>query len=74
MKKITLFLAILSVTAFAIKAQVNGLTGLYTFSNPDDLWANYATEEGVGTIMCEGVMKFDPDAAFDNSDDEIFSN
>ena len=69
MKKFTLLLLVTFVTAFALKAQDIGLVGLYTFSDSDDLFANYATEAGVGTIMCEGVFKFDPDADDTSADD-----
>ncbi len=73
MKKITFLMAFVVLTAFVAKAQIDrdaaGLIGFYTFSNSDDLFKNYATEAGVGTVKCEGVMKFDPDAEDPSFDD-----
>ena len=44
--------------------------GLYTFSNPDNLWENTGTEEGVGTIMLEGVFKYLWDDVNETSTDQ----
>ncbi|MEN8115481.1 MAG: T9SS type A sorting domain-containing protein [Bacteroidota bacterium] len=49
---------------------IPGLIGLYTFEDTEDLFANYATEVGVGTVKCDGVMKFDPDATDTSADDK----
>ena len=74
MKKFTLLLAIVAFTATLSQAQSNlldleGLVGLYEFADSDNLFENTATETGVGVVMCEGVMKFDPDAADPDFDD-----
>jgi len=71
MKKITLLMTIAILTAFVFKVQAQeGLIGQYTFSDSENLWANTATEAGVGTVMCEGVMKFLPDAPSGDEDDQ----
>jgi len=70
MRKITLLMTIAVLTAFVFKVQAqDGCIGFYTFADSENLWANTATEAGVGTVMCEGVMKFDPDATDPNFDD-----
>jgi hypothetical protein len=73
MKKFTFLMVFVVLTTFMANAQINrdaeGLIGFYTFSNADDLFMNYATEAGVGTVKCEGVMKFDPDAEDPSFDD-----
>jgi hypothetical protein len=67
MKKFTLLMAVALLVSISARAQEP--IGLYTFSNADDIWANSATAAGVGTIMCEGVFKFDPDAEDTSADD-----
>lgn len=69
MKKFTLILAIALVATVASKAQMDALIGLYTFSDVDNLFTNTATVAGVGTVMCEGIFKFDPDATDTSADD-----
>lgn len=74
MKKFTLFVAIVAFAANLSQSQsnlldLNGLVGLYEFADDDNLFANTATETGVGVVMCEGVMKFDPDAVDTDFDD-----
>ena len=74
MKKFTLLLAIVLTTTIALQAQfqkdLDGMTGWYRFDNTDDIFMNSATGGGVGTIMCEGVMKFLPDAPSGDEDDQ----
>lgn len=69
MKRFTLILAIVLVASVASKAQMDALIGLYTFSDEANLFTNYATVAGVGTVMCDGVLKFDPDATDTSADD-----
>ena len=70
MKKITfLLMAGILLATFSLKAQT-GLIGFYTFADSEDLWKNTATEAGIGTVMCEGVMKFLPDAPSTDEDDQ----
>ncbi len=69
MRKFTLLLAIAIVTALGATAQ-SGLIGYYDFADGADLFKNTATESGVGTVMCEGVMKFLPDAPSGSEDDQ----
>ena len=74
MKKFTLLVAIVAFAANLSQAQSNlldldGLVGLYEFADGDNLFENTATETGVGVVMCEGVMKFDPDAQDSDFDD-----
>lgn len=68
MRKITILLALAVFASLAVTAQ-EGLIGYYDFANNDDIFKNTATEAGVGTIMCQGVMKFDPEADDTNFDD-----
>ena len=74
MKKFTLLLAVIMLTAFVSKAQfqkdMEGLIGFYNFADSENLFTNTATEAGVGTVMCEGVMKFLPDAPSGDEDDQ----
>lgn len=74
MKKFTLLLAIVLTTTIALQAQfqrdLDGMTGWYKFDNTDDIFMNSATGGGVGTVMCEGVMKFLPDAPSGDEDDQ----
>lgn len=74
MKNFTLLLAIVAFATTMSQAQSNlldyeGLVGLYEFADTDNLFENTATEVGIGTVMCEGVMKFDPDAIDTDFDD-----
>lgn len=70
MKKFTLLTILAVFATMAVNAQIDGLTGLYTFADTDNLFANTATGgAGTGTMMCDGVMKFDPDATDTNLDD-----
>ena len=74
MKKFTFLMMFVALATFVSKAQIDpamdGLTGLYEFTDDGDLFANTATTgAGVGTVMCEGVMKFDPDGG--TSDDDM---
>ena len=55
--------------AFFSKAQLNVGTGLYEFADETDLFKNSAIGTGTGTIMCEGVFKFDSTATDNNLDD-----
>ncbi len=53
-----------------INPAMEGLTGLYDFENQADMFVNSSTS-GAGsgyTVMCEGVMKFDPNGG--TSDDD----
>ncbi len=74
MKKFTLLLAIVSLITIVSSAQIHrdmeGMTGWYKFDNTDDLFMNSASGAGVGTVMCEGVMKFLPDAPSSSEDDQ----
>ncbi len=74
MKNFTLLFIIVAFTATLSNAQSNlldydGLVGLYEFADTDNLFENTATEVGIGTVMCEGIMKFDPDATDTDFDD-----
>ena len=73
MKKITLLMAIVVMATIGLQAQFNrdieGMTGWYKFDNTDDIFMNSVT--GVpGSVMCEGVMKFLPDAPSSSEDDQ----
>lgn len=74
MKNFTLLFIIVAFTATLSNAQSNlldlpGLTGLYEFADNDNLFENTANETGAGLTMCEGVMKYDPDATDTDFDD-----
>ncbi|MEN8225439.1 MAG: T9SS type A sorting domain-containing protein [Bacteroidota bacterium] len=70
MKNFTFFImAGFLLITFSLSAQ-SGLVGLYTFSDSQNLFLNTATEPGIGTTMCEGVMKFLPDAPSGDEDDQ----
>jgi len=66
MKHFTLLMALAVVFSFSANAQI----GLYTFSNPDNLWENSGTDESVGTVMLEGVFKYLYDDVNDASTDQ----
>lgn len=74
MKKFTLLLAIVLTTTIALQAQfqrdLDGMTGWYKFDNTDDIFMNSATGGGIGTVMCEGVMKYLPDPPSTSEDDQ----
>lgn len=66
MKHFTLLMALAVIFTFSAKAQI----GLYTFSDADNLWENTGTDEGVGTIMLEGVFKYLYDEAEESATDQ----
>jgi|GEM_PF-3433318 len=72
MKKFTLFFLMYIFTVSMSFAQIDipGLVGYYTFQDEADLFKNFATENGVGTVKCDGVMQFDPTATDASADDK----
>ncbi|WP_167612662.1 T9SS type A sorting domain-containing protein [Maribellus sediminis] len=72
MKKFTLFIVMYLVAISMSYAQIDisGMVGYYTFQDEADLFKNYATEAGIGTVKCEGVMQFDPTATDASADDK----
>ncbi len=59
-------MVVIAITTMVSRAQIQkeieGFVGLYDFADIENIFKNTAPEPGVGLVMCEGVMKFLPDA------------